>query len=425
MIKHTLSTEKKSRLGQKKSVIEDRDDREESEESDSCDDINDENDHEQEEIHNPIISNILHSDQDYRYNGISLFSGMGGDTLGMESAGINIIAFSEYIPAFQRTHLLNFPNSKLLGESVKSNILNIPDEEFKQYENIDFLFAGFPCQSFSTGGKRKMNDPRNTMFREFVRVAKLTNAKVIIGENVKGLLTKKTENNELYIDIIKQEFENLDYSVIIKVFACHKYGIPQKRERLVILGIKNEYIQNGTFKLEFPDEITPTQSQQIGLRDIIEFDMDGCLNMSDDVFNFNSIPNNCILTDMDNEEIENNVHPYLRIKKETLDKSYNEKTYDTLFSFSKRASPIHCEIIDIRKPCKTLICTYEHQPRLFVPHRNKNGNFIRMLNVNELKQIQGFPKNYQLYGTTKQQIIQIGNAVPPPLIKQIVEKIIN
>ena len=85
----------------------------------------------------------------------------------------------------------------------------------------------------------------------------------------------------------------------------------------------------------------------------------------------------------------------------------------------------HCEIIDIRQPSKTIICTYEHQPRLFVPLKNPSGCYLRMLLSDELKQIQGFPEDYKINGSTKEQIIQIGNAVPPPLIKAIVENIIN
>jgi DNA (cytosine-5)-methyltransferase 1 len=362
-------------------------------------------------------------DSNYKYTGMSLFSGMGGDSLGMKQAGINVLAYSEYIPIIQQTHNINFPNCKLLGKDVKSDISKISDEEFLEYKDkIDFLFAGFPCQSFSTGGKRKINDPRNTMFREFVRVARLTNAKVIIGENVKGLLTKKTENDELYIDIIINEFNQLGYNVITQVFKCEKYGIPQKRERLIILGIKQEYVDDGTFKLEFPSEL---KSKQIGLENIINFSMEGCLRMYEEDFDFNEMPEKCILTNIYNEEDENNYHPYLKSKRDMIDKSYGGKEYNTLFSFGKRGSPIHCEIIDIRKPCKTIICTYEHQPRLFVPIKNKNGTYVRMLMDDELKQIQSFPKDYIICGNQKQKIIQIGNAVPPLLIKQIVEKIIN
>lgn len=216
------------------------------------------------------------------YKAISLFSGMGGDSLGMKNAGLNVIAYSEYIDVFRETHDANFPHCETIGKANKSNILKITDDEFIKYNGIDFLFAGFPCQSFSTGGKRKINDPRNTMFREFVRVAKCTNAKVIIGENVKGLLSKKTEKNELYIDVIKKEFELLGYQVIYKVFACHKYGVPQKRERLIILGIKKEFVNN-PFKLQFPEE---EKNSTTDLSNIISFSMENSMKVDDTIFNF-------------------------------------------------------------------------------------------------------------------------------------------
>jgi len=356
--------------------------------------------------------------------GMSLFSGMGGDTLGMEQSGVKVVAFSEKERVFCETHKINFEDCKLIGEKVKSDILNVDDDEFLHYNNeIDILFAGFPCQSFSTGGKRKVEDPRNTLFREFVRAAKLTNAKIIIGENVKGLLTKKTETGELYIDIIVEEFKKLDYSVKYKLFQCHKYGIPQKRERLLIIGIKNSYLDN--YNLEFPEEDTPDKDSWTNIKDIVSFSMEGTMKIDKKVFDFEQIPKECIITDLKNKEKETGGHPYLIMKRGIANKSYGDKSYDTLFSFGKRCSPIHCEVVDIRNPSKTIICTYEHQPRFFVPIRNKSGDYLRMFTPDELKQIQGFPKDYKLSGNQKQQIIQIGNAVPPMLIKKIVDKILN
>ena len=128
---------------------------------------------------------------------------------------------------------------------------------------------------------------------------------------------------------------------------------------------------------------------------------------------------------MSNTENENNIHPYLRLKADSRNIEYKGKIHPTLISFSKRDSPIHCEIIDIRKPSKTIICTYSHQPRLFVPLRNSQGYFLRCLLPDELKQIQGFPENYKINGNTKQKIIQIGNAVPPPLISAIINEILQ
>jgi len=340
---------------------------------------------------------------------MSLFSGMGGDTLGMEQAGLQVIAYSEKEVKFQKTHDMNFTNSKLVG----GDITKISDETFLKYKNLfKILFAGFPCQSFSNAGKKNPNDPRGTLFKEFVRVAKLCEPDYIIGENVKGLLSRKTGIGENVIDIIVEEFEKLDYNIIYKVFKTDKYGVPQKRERLIILGVKKHL--NKT--LTFPEELNTI----VDLKNIVKFNMYGAIKIEPEDFDMTTIPEECVLTDMNNDETENNVHPYLKVIAKNRDFIYKNIPYPCRLSFSKRDSSVHSEIIDIRKPSKTIICTYNHQPRLFAPLKNKNGYYLRCLLPDELKQIQGFPSDYKLYGSMKEQIIQIGNAVPPPLIKQIV-----
>lgn len=276
------------------------------------------------------------------------------------------------------------------------------------------------CQGFSSAGNKKEDDPRNTMFLEFLRVTKLTNPWMIIGENVKGLLTRKTSKGELYIDVIVSEFEKLNYEVIYQVFKTEQYNVPQKRERLIILGIKKDNPYG--WKASFPKPL----SKDLHLKSIVKYDMTGAVRADPEWFE--EIPDECILTDM-NDKTEykdnNGGHPYLlsKVNASLIDMFYNGKQHENLFSFGKRDSPIHCEIIDIRYPSKTIICTYEHQPRLFVPLRNSSGFYLRMLLPDELKQIQGFPADYNVCGSNKDKIIQIGNAVPPPLIKAIVDHI--
>ena len=276
------------------------------------------------------------------------------------------------------------------------------------------------CQGFSKAGKKKEDDPRNTMFLEFLRVTKLTNPKMIIGENVKGLLSRKATNGEMYIDIIVSEFDKIGYNVIYKVFKCEEYGVPQSRERLIILGIKKENPYG--WNLSFPNPL----SLKPNMLSIVKYNMTGSVRVEPDWFK--DIPAECILTDIADTtayKSNNGGHPYLvsQIIADGEDCFYAGKQHDYLFSFGKRNSPIHCEIIDIRKPSKTIICTYEHQPRLFVPLKNASGCYLRMLLPEELKLIQGFPSDYILCGSVKEQIIQIGNAVPPPLIKAIVEHV--
>ena len=354
-----------------------------------------------------------------KLNCISLFSGMGGDSYGIHNSGCELLAYSEIEKVFQNTHDLNFPNCKLLGDG---NITKTSDEEIIKYKGIvNLVFAGFPCQGFSNAGKKLPDDPRNTLFKEFLRVTKLIQPNYIIGENVKGLLKRVNIDGEKYIDIIKKEFENIGYNIVYEVLKCNEYGIPQRRERLIIVGVKKSINK----KFKFPEKI----NENPHLKNIVKFSMEGAIDILPEDFDMTTLPDECIISDLDNDDIvnynnDNKPHPNLILLAKKRDYVYKGVSYPNRLSFGKRI-PVGGEIIDIRNPCKTIICTYARQPRLFVPLKNKNGYYLRCLLPDELKQIQGFPKDYKLSGNKTKQIIQIGNAVPPPLIQMIVENLIN
>ena len=278
------------------------------------------------------------------------------------------------------------------------------------------------CQGFSNAGKKAADDPRNTLFLEFLRATKLLEPSLIIGENVKGLVSRKTSTGELYIDVIVSEFEKLGYDVIYQVFKTEQFNVPQTRERLIIVGVKKGNPYGWTAKLPTSSCSTPN------LTTIVKYSMEGAVKVDPNWFE--QIPDECIIKDLGDEKAyqdNNGGHPYLlsKLNADEASRFYDGKQHANLFSFSKRNSPIHCEIVDIRQPSKTIICTYDHQPRLFVPIQNASGCYLRMFTPDELKQIQGFPSDYKVCGTIKEKIVQIGNAVPPPLIKAIVEKIVR
>lgn len=346
---------------------------------------------------------------------ISLFSGMGGDSLGITNAGCDLIAYSEIMKIFQETHNLNY-DSELIGDG---NITKTSDEELSKYNGlVNLIFAGFPCQGFSQAGKKLPDDPRNTLFREFLRATRLINPDYIIGENVKGLVNRVTSDGKKYMDVIQGEFESIGYDITHKVMKANLYGVSQKRERLIIVGIKKSLNKSYIF----PE---PIEGVDVGLRNIVEFDMEGTIKIEKDDYDMTTIPKECILTNMENEEDENGPHPNLKLLAKDKDFVYKDITYPRRLSFGKRASGVHGEIIDIRNPCKTIICSYGRVPRLFVPLQNKKGYYLRMLLPYELKQIQGFPKDYKMSGNKTQQITQIGNAVPPPLIQIIINKLLE
>jgi DNA (cytosine-5)-methyltransferase 1 len=374
------------------------------------------------------------------FNAMSLFSGMGGDTCGIQKAGGNVTAYNEFWDKACESHDANFPSSHIIehvntaetsesAEKTKKkvkkiknprDIQNIPDETFESYTgNIDLIFAGFPCQGFSNGGKKDEADPRNALFYEFVRVTRIVKPKFVIGENVVGLLSRKNDLGKSYIDVIVEEFQKIGYTVFHKICIASRYGVPQKRQRVIIVGMRNDMPQKNTFT--FPEG----SDENLGLQHIIEFNLSGALKILPEDFDMASIPDECIITDMENHQDagDDAVHPYLTLKAKTRGAVYNGKTFNSLLSFAKRDSPIHAEIIDIRAPAKTIICTYDHQPRLFVPLKNSKGYFLRCILPDELKQIQGFPKDYVVLGTKKEQIKQIGNAVPPPLITSVIQAI--
>lgn len=187
----------------------------------------------------------------------------GGDTLGMESCGIAVRAFTEIDPVVQETHRLNFPDSVLVGNG---DMTQISDEEFLHFrDKIDLIFAGFPCQGFSNAGKKKEDDSRNALFHQFVRCVHLVQPRVIIGENVKGLLSRTNKEKRPYIEFIRDEFDKIGYTIAWRLYNCEKL-IPQIRQRLIITGVKKNTEWNPMYFLpeiptNLPDKISDRSSR--------------------------------------------------------------------------------------------------------------------------------------------------------------------
>jgi len=351
---------------------------------------------------------------------ISLFSGCGGDTLGLESAGFKVIAYNEFKKYAIDTHQANFPGSVLLKEGVNTDITKIPDSAFTPYKDrVQIVFAGFPCQGFSRAGKKKVTDPRNQMFRHFVRVVKLTNTPFFIGENVSGLLSMKSgpkEDDPGMLDIIRKAFAEIGYNFSYHILEANDFGVPQSRKRLLIVGYKNTQAFNPE---SFWASVAAHGSKKplTKMSSFIQKTLEGALKLDDKAIppDFDTVA----IQVPDSMEPSGTPHPYVTLKSTAFDETYNDKTYDRLLSCGKRDSPVHTEILNLNKPCKTIICTYDHQPRLLVGLKNSSGSYVRSLLPDELKQIQGFPSDFRITGSKKDQVIQIGNAVPPAIINSI------
>lgn len=166
---------------------------------------------------------------------IDLFSGCGGLSCGLEMAGhrclLGVDANREAIETFSANH---HEAAVYLGDikQLKEKKLN----ELLRGQRVDMVVGGPPCQGFSTVGRGEVEDERNHLFKEFVRIVKLTQPKVILFENVTGLVARK---NQVIMKQIFQYFEKLGYNMDARVLSAEEFGVPEKRRRTIIMGVKD------------------------------------------------------------------------------------------------------------------------------------------------------------------------------------------
>ena len=160
---------------------------------------------------------------------VSLFSGAGGMDLGIKKAGFEIVWANDFNEDAVKTYKKNIGDHIIHGD-----ISQISSENIKIEDSLDLVIGGFPCQGFSIANKnRSMKDERNFLYKEMLRIIRDKRPKFFIAENVKGLLSME---NGLVIKMIIQDFENLGYKVDYRLLNSANYGVPQSRERVIIIG---------------------------------------------------------------------------------------------------------------------------------------------------------------------------------------------
>lgn len=171
---------------------------------------------------------------------IDLFAGAGGLSLGFEQAGFDVVAAVEIDPVHAAIHEFNFPECAVIPRSV----IGLTGNEIRKAAKIgnrrvDVVFGGAPCQGFSLIGQRALDDPRNALVREFVRIVSELKASYFVFENVKGLTIGK---HRQFLEEIITAFEEIGYNILLpwQVLNASAYGVPQDRQRLILLGAKKE-----------------------------------------------------------------------------------------------------------------------------------------------------------------------------------------
>ena len=183
--------------------------------------------------------------------GIDLFAGAGGLSLGFEQAGFDVVGAVEIDPVHAAVHEFNFPQCKMLPRSVEGlSGAAIRVATGIGNRSVDVVFGGAPCQGFSLIGHRVLDDPRNSLVREFVRIVGELQAATFVFENVKGLTIGR---HKAFLEELIGAFDAIGYQVSLpwRVLDAANYGVPQHRERLFLYGARK-----GLPLPEYPDKLT-------------------------------------------------------------------------------------------------------------------------------------------------------------------------
>ncbi len=323
------------------------------------------------------------------FRSIELFAGAGGLALGLEKAGFDAVALSEFNRDACDTLRRNRPRWNVLEGDVAK-------VDFREFADIDLVSGGFPCQAFSYAGNRGgFADTRGTLFFEFARAVNEMRPRVFLGENVRGLLTHE---NGKTIEVIKSAIADLGYTLVPpEVLKAIFYRVPQKRERLALVGIRNDLANY------LKDFRWPSPAQRVyTVRDALK---KGCL------FPTNAPASPGVSYTKWKADIIAKVPPggYWRdlpldLQKQLLKGSFHLEGGKT--GIGRRLS--------WDEPSLTLTCA---------PAQNQTGRChpseTRPLTVREYARLQTFPDDWGISGSVMSQYKQIGNAVPVNLAEAL------
>lgn len=302
-----------------------------------------------------------------KYNFIDLFAGVGGIRLAFEKNNCKCVFSSEWDVHSQKTYFANF------GEMPHGDITKI---EASSIPNHDILTAGFPCQPFSTIGKRQgfEHPTQGTLFFDVVRIITEKKPKAFLLENVSGLVNHDKGRT---LKIILETLENeLKYKTDFKILNAVDYGVPQKRERIYIVGFRKDVSTSKQFSFAWPEK----SKKIVGIGQFIEQDVEGY-------------------------SISHHLQGTYIYKKDDGRPQVVDPEFD--------------------KPVKTLVSSYHKIQRLTGTFVKGGETGLRMLSENECKAIMGFPKSFKIPVSRTQMYRQMGNSVAVPVITKIAKQIVG
>ena len=383
---------------------------------------------------------------------LDTFAGAGGFSLGFELAGAKVVGAIEMDSWACETFKFNHPNATVM----QGDITAVTDEQiietFSKFEP-DIILGGPPCQGFSICNKNSGDpkDPKNSLFREFVRIGRLLKPQVMIMENVPNLIKAKTDSKEFVIDIIESELRGLGFHVEHRILEATDYGVPQIRRRLVVIATRIKLLN------PFPEKTHTTMASP----DLAEIGFLKCPTLWDAISDLPQIEarqgaeESTYLTPAHNE--------YQSLMRRNASTLFNHKAMNHSKRIVERFAAMNwgdstSDVPDHLRPLKRNTTefsqtTYDQNNRKMHPDRQCHtvpasfyANFVhpyvnRNFTAREGARIQSFPDWYvfkgkptvvshkllQREGRIEEkhlcQYNQIGNAVPPLMAKAIANNI--
>jgi DNA (cytosine-5)-methyltransferase 1 len=299
-----------------------------------------------------------------KFEFIDLFAGIGGMRLGFQSAGGRCVFSSEWDAHAVKTYIANF-NEVPFGDITKLDLRDLPD--------FDVLSAGFPCQPFSSFGKREgfKHRTQGTLFHDVLTIIKAKKPKAFLLENVKGLLS---HDNKETMKIIMRSLKMAGYHVDYAVLNAADYGVPQNRERVYIVGFRKVDFP------EFPMTFPKPKKNKVGIGKFIESDVEG-YSISAHLQNV-----------------------YIFKKDDGRPETVNPKT---------------------KSPVRTLVASYHKIQRMTGTFVEDGPTGLRLLTANECKRIMGFPINFKIPVSRTHMYRQMGNSVAVPVVAAVAKEIVK
>lgn len=361
---------------------------------------------------------------------IDLFAGCGGFSVGFEKAGYSIVKAVEYDQTIAQSYSHNHKRTIMLAEDIGK----IDDEKHFSRGEADIIIGGPPCQGFSMAGARIreknafMNDPRNYLFRHYVNVVKIVRPKVFLLENVKGILSK--DAGAIFREIVsafsnQEYFDGDRYFLHYKICKAVEYGIPQQRERVVIIGVLNR-----DFDI---DAVFESARETIAKKDKHFFDyvflkdaisdlpsptIDGKIELLPCETNYQEIlRGDCTITT--NHIVSH--HKPIAIKR-----MQNVGVGENWRVLNENIHSVHSGAygrLAWGKPTMTITTRFDTPAGGRFIHPKEN----RTLTPREAARVQSFPDNFEFLGNKTMVCKQIGNAVPPKMayfLANVVKKMI-